>query len=66
MSTPHKLLILPAFLLLSQLLYSQLATVEDIKKKYEVVTKQISGLYNGPKYQPDAVLYDEGTPFLYS
>ncbi len=66
MSTPNKSLIFLAFFFSSHLSYSQLATVEDIKKKYEVVTKQISGLYNGPKYQQDAALYDEGTPFLYS
>jgi hypothetical protein len=66
MSIPYKLLIITAFFLSSQISYAQLSTVEDIKKKYEVVTKQISGLYNGTKYQPDAVLYDEGTPFLYS
>jgi hypothetical protein len=66
MSTPLKILLLFTGFLSTYRSYSQLATVEDIKKKYEVVTKQISGLYNGPKYQPDAVLYDEGTPFLYS
>jgi len=66
MSIPLKRFILLAFFFSSHLTHAQLATVEDIKKKYEVVTKQISGLYNGPKYQLDAVLYDEGTPFLYS
>lgn len=66
MSTPLKILLLFTGFLSTYRSYSQLSTVEDIKKKYEAVTKKISGLYNGPKYLPDAVLYDEGTPFLYS
>jgi hypothetical protein len=66
MSTPLKVLLLFTGFISTYTSYSQLSTVEDIKMKYEIVTKQVSGLYNGPKYQPDAVLYDEGTPFLYS
>lgn len=66
MPTSLKILLLCTGICSSQISYTQLSTVEEIKKKYEVVTRQISGLYNGPKYQADAVLYDEGTPFLYS
>lgn len=66
MPTPFRIFLLFTCFCSTSISYSQLSTVEDIKKKYEVVTKQISGLYNGPRYQQDAVLYDEGTPFLYS
>ncbi|MGZ5245935.1 MAG: hypothetical protein ACXWV5_02575 [Flavitalea sp.] len=65
MTTPLKTILLISGLYYSQDAFTQLATVDDIRKKYEVATSRISGLYNGPKYQADAVLYDEGTPFLY-
>jgi hypothetical protein len=49
-------------LLFTPSLFSQASANDPIDVKIRTV--RLSGLYNGPEYKPDELLYNDGSPFL--
>ncbi len=50
-------------LFISPSLFSQASTNDP--KDIKIRTVRLSGLYNGPEYKPDELLYNNGSPFFY-